>query len=88
MKRFIAIFLACLVVSSSMVAATTTGQQHARIEIGSTRIVIATAIRLLQWRFGIVPTSDGLIPPNPRPTSDGLIPPNPRPDGRATTCCK
>lgn len=96
MKRFIAILLLCLVIGTPMVAAV---REHPRAEIGSTRIVIATAIRLLQWQFGILPTSDGLtppipapnsdglFPPIPRPASDGLIPPVPRPTGR-TSCCK
>ena len=84
MKRFIAILLLCLVVGTSVAAQTP--RQNARAEIGSTRIAIATAIRLLQWRFGILPTGDLLIPPFPGPTSDLLIPRIPR--SSTTNSCK
>jgi len=71
MRRFFAIIL-CLVVSASVLAAT---PHQKPSEINKAKVVIATAIRLLEWRLGIVPTSDGLTPPFPGPT-------------KPMTCCK
>lgn len=72
MKRFFAIVL-CLVVTASAFAAT---PRQKRRGINPSAVVIATAVRLLEWRFGVVPASDGLRPPIPAPSD------------KATACCK
>ena len=73
MRKFFAITL-CLLVSTSVFAAAP--RRQGRSDLTTAKIVIATAIHLLQWRIGIIPNGDGLTPPWPKPGE------------KPTTCCK
>lgn len=75
MRKLFANFLLCLVVSASVLSAAPQ-QRGRRSEMSTARVVFVTAVRLLEWRLGI------------RPASDGLTPPFPAPAAKPTNCCK